>query len=146
MTLVDRPAKRDGLPLPGPIETPLRLGEGLDVEAPLLAPGRAPHVERARQGELGGEDVVGVGDRGIPGVAHRDLPLSRKQHPLLQPRRSLAQHAEYLEASGTWLRSEEHTSELQSRVDLVCRLLLEKKKKRRRRHGYAARTHTNHSR
>src|SRR5207247_11368513 len=28
------------------------------------------------------------------------------------------------------LRSEEHTSELQSRVDLVCRLLLEKKKKK----------------
>src|SRR5438105_7078977 len=28
-----------------------------------------------------------------------------------------------------WMRSEEHTSELQSRVDLVCRLLLEKKKK-----------------
>src|SRR5206468_13082142 len=27
------------------------------------------------------------------------------------------------------LRSEEHTSELQSRSDLVCRLLLEKKKK-----------------
>src|SRR5438105_6737889 len=26
-------------------------------------------------------------------------------------------------------RSEEHTSELQSRVDIVCRLLLEKKKK-----------------
>src|SRR6266536_6307654 len=31
---------------------------------------------------------------------------------------------------GPW-RSEEHTSELQSRVDLVCRLLLEKKKKTR---------------
>src|SRR2546421_3149323 len=30
-------------------------------------------------------------------------------------------------------RSEEHTSELQSRSDLVCRLLLEKKKKRNRR-------------
>src|SRR6478672_12866939 len=28
-------------------------------------------------------------------------------------------------------RSEEHTSELQSRSDLVCRLLLEKKKKKR---------------
>src|SRR3712207_7884859 len=28
-----------------------------------------------------------------------------------------------------WLRSEEHTSELQSRQYLVCRLLLEKKKK-----------------
>src|SRR2546421_6395195 len=32
----------------------------------------------------------------------------------------------------TTLRSEEHTSELQSRSDLVCRLLLEKKKKYRR--------------
>src|SRR5437868_12494454 len=41
-------------------------------------------------------------------------------------------------ATGPWLstldavdflRSEEHTSELQSRFDLVCRLLLEKKKK-----------------
>src|SRR2546421_8579953 len=29
-----------------------------------------------------------------------------------------------------WRRSEEHTSELQSRSDLVCRLLLEKKKKK----------------
>src|SRR5690349_25119759 len=31
-----------------------------------------------------------------------------------------------------WRRSEEHTSELQSRRDLVCRLLLEKKKKKRK--------------
>src|SRR5207249_6470090 len=31
--------------------------------------------------------------------------------------------------SGLKMRSEEHTSELQSRFDLVCRLLLEKKKK-----------------
>src|SRR5438270_13210189 len=30
------------------------------------------------------------------------------------------------------IRSEEHTSELQSQSNLVCRLLLEKKKKRRR--------------
>src|SRR2546422_6257640 len=30
---------------------------------------------------------------------------------------------------GVFLRSEEHTSELQSRLHLVCRLLLEKKKK-----------------
>src|SRR2546429_4581401 len=29
-----------------------------------------------------------------------------------------------------WVRSEEHTSELQSRLHLVCRLLLEKKKKK----------------
>src|SRR5690242_20801496 len=31
--------------------------------------------------------------------------------------------------SQQWPRSEEHTSELQSHVNLVCRLLLEKKKK-----------------
>src|SRR2546421_7461221 len=32
-----------------------------------------------------------------------------------------------------FVRSEEHTSELQSRSDLVCRLLLEKKKKKKQR-------------
>src|SRR2546428_3255665 len=38
-------------------------------------------------------------------------------------------------APGEWSaisRSEEHTSELQSRSDLVCRLLLEKKKKKKK--------------
>src|SRR5690349_24084929 len=35
-------------------------------------------------------------------------------------------HCQYIQPP---LRSEEHTSELQSRRDLVCRLLLEKKKK-----------------
>src|SRR2546422_6449145 len=33
-------------------------------------------------------------------------------------------------AAGAEARSEEHTSELQSRLHLVCRLLLEKKKKK----------------
>src|SRR5206468_5760792 len=33
-------------------------------------------------------------------------------------------------------RSEEHTSELQSRSDLVCRLLLEKKKKQKHHHHH----------
>src|SRR5207249_11183036 len=37
--------------------------------------------------------------------------------------------AHVLHPSAICLRSEEHTSELQSRFDLVCRLLLEKKKK-----------------
>src|SRR5260221_9589381 len=60
--------------------------------------------------------------------------------------RSLRAPAEFLQGSGIplWLaltskkkvrasqsRSEEHTSELQSHSDLVCRLLLEKKKKPR---------------
>src|SRR5690606_41791765 len=42
--------------------------------------------------------------------------------PLLLP-------AERLPSLARGLRSEEHTSELQSRENLVCRLLLEKKKK-----------------
>src|SRR5437868_15396297 len=46
--------------------------------------------------------------------------------PRREAERSAAQR-EHIEPS---LRSEEHTSELQSRFDLVCRLLLEKKKKK----------------
>src|SRR5438876_5555080 len=38
--------------------------------------------------------------------------------------------------SSNSLRSEEHTSELQSPVHLVCRLLLEKKKRQRSKHRY----------
>src|SRR5207247_5886863 len=51
---------------------------------------------------------------------------------------TLAQHADWIfclvrtdPAAKPQARSEEHTSELQSRVELVCRLLLEKKKKAR---------------
>src|SRR5438874_6230147 len=43
-------------------------------------------------------------------------------------------------------RSEEHTSELQSRRDLVCRLLLEKKNTRRRRARRRLRTRRNRHR
>src|SRR2546428_3894605 len=42
--------------------------------------------------------------------------------------RRLLRTVEALSDLGPALRSEEHTSELQSRSDLVCRLLLEKKK------------------
>src|SRR5687768_17916395 len=38
-------------------------------------------------------------------------------------------HPDHTAAVGQGTRSEEHTSELQSRLHLVCRLLLEKKKK-----------------
>src|SRR5207249_7382911 len=53
--------------------------------------------------------------------------------PALSPARSRCDSSPYLgkqshlDRAG---RSEEHTSELQSRLDLVCRLLLEKKKQR----------------
>src|SRR6266571_7764953 len=48
--------------------------------------------------------------------------VGAQQHDRAQPRRGRAD--EFVN------RSEEHTSELQSHVNLVCRLLLEKKKKK----------------
>src|SRR5699024_11975061 len=45
--------------------------------------------------------------------------------PMQPPQRML----DALKELGIPMRSEEHTSELQSRFDLVCRLLLEKKKR-----------------
>src|SRR2546429_2601637 len=43
-------------------------------------------------------------------------------------------HRQALRGGNRDARSEEHTSELQSRLHLVCRLLLEKKKKKRKQH------------
>src|SRR5690606_41685025 len=43
-------------------------------------------------------------------------------------RPALAEKEAWLRTDTHWSRSEEHTSELQSRENLVCRLLLEKKK------------------
>src|SRR2546427_4263280 len=51
---------------------------------------------------------------------HQKKPLGRLQHSLVNLARSMWQQ--------TMKRSEEHTSELQSQSNLVCRLLLEKKK------------------
>src|SRR5260221_5044669 len=51
----------------------------------------------------------------------------RRQHIGLVPRRRF--HRAPADLHGPFGRSEEHTSELQSHSDLVCRLLLEKKKK-----------------
>src|SRR5207249_11518407 len=45
-------------------------------------------------------------------------------------RRSVRSISGWRRSNGPTTRSEEHTSELQSRFDLVCRLLLEKKNKR----------------
>src|SRR2546422_7481794 len=45
---------------------------------------------------------------------------------------NIGTHGRASAAGGEANRSEEHTSELQSRLHLVCRLLLEKKKKKKR--------------
>src|SRR5690554_7787874 len=51
-----------------------------------------------------------------------------RQSPLLCPANKLLLPPNLLMSLSHNLRSEEHTSELQSRPHLVCRLLLEKKK------------------
>src|SRR5699024_9515094 len=53
----------------------------------------------------------------LTGAANIESVTSSYGHPFI-----------FLFMGGFILRSEEHTSELQSRFDLVCRLLLEKKK------------------
>src|SRR5204863_8649417 len=67
---------------------------------------RPAHVCRGRSHSLRGREYAGRG------AAHVDVGAD-KCHDI----------------RGLVVRSEEHTSELQSRRDLVCRLLLEKKKK-----------------
>src|SRR5260370_15975964 len=59
---------------------------------------------------------------------HRELQrLDREERPAAVPRLSAVLRRE--SRSEVHDRSEEHTSELQSHLNLVCRLLLEKKKK-----------------
>src|SRR3712207_8988521 len=78
----------------------LSLHDALPIFAQLLL-----HVAQVKQGDKG----AGIGVLGFEGV--------------------VGQHDQVLEAADLQLfRSEEHTSELQSRQYLVCRLLLEKKK------------------
>src|SRR2546428_3913356 len=62
-----------------------------------------------------------------------DVPVLRRHAELgtVYPRRPLgSRYGRFRPDRRPSPRSEEHTSELQSRSDLVCRLLLEKKKKR----------------
>src|SRR5699024_11957158 len=75
------------------------------------------------------------------GISEKDMPFNYRKwnilafrgrlmsllvltHSGVSPRPHLPQESRIFHL----LRSEEHTSELQSRFDLVCRLLLEKKK------------------
>src|SRR5437868_10128666 len=59
---------------------------------------------------------------------HDALPISARW----RPRRTSSSGDRASRTAARRRRSEEHTSELQSRFDLVCRLLLEKKKRSRR--------------
>src|SRR5437016_7358749 len=61
---------------------------------------------------------------------HRRARLRWRQHKRPEPGRERHGGEEPQRPGSGRLRSEEHTSELQSLTNLVCRLLLEKKKKK----------------
>src|SRR5690242_21026635 len=71
--------------------------------------------------------------RSLPAQDHPRPPQQSQSQQLPQSAKGAPQ-ATMMQASmsevSDGLRSEEHTSELQSHVNLVCRLLLEKKKKK----------------
>src|SRR5712691_4499160 len=102
-SLATSPALCLTAPPDGPAEAPLHRGRGAD---------------RRRE-----DDADASAVQAVPGPgALRD----RRGEPV--PRELLPGPAEVRLPDPALLRSEEHTSELQSQSNLVCRLLLEKKK------------------
>src|SRR2546422_4628908 len=91
-------------------------------------PPRSTLFPTRRSSDLRRDVQLRVGE--LPQQEVREPPLAggADQQVGVAPRRRVQ-----LGAQG--VRSEEHTSELQSRLHLVCRLLLEKKKKRTRHHA-----------
>src|SRR2546429_6619176 len=69
--------------------------------------------------------------RGKQQNPNRPAHLRRADSRSSGGRGSALERKKFLRRGGRQERSEEHTSELQSRLHLVCRLLLEKKKKQR---------------
>src|SRR5256714_10369452 len=131
-----------------PVRIPARIvahhevAERIDHEQRMLAPrggklaqqrraGRARRVQDLEAGLLAPEELAGT----APG-AGEEHPLQAR-HVVVEREARLAHHPKGLAAGAVagacrqalWvMRSEEHTSELQSLAYLVCRLLLEKKK------------------
>src|SRR5207248_3940387 len=96
-----------------------------------------------RRGRITGRQEIARGDRESAveyvrelsaGLAGRDIREARQRPEREQVRLRAVAHRRVAIAAADLLafdgavRSEEHTSELQSPYDLVCRLLLEKKK------------------
>src|SRR5690606_41673751 len=102
--------------------------------APPVAPRHRPSFPTRRSSDLG-VIIAQRRKRGTSAAMRPELTPSRSRSPQLRPiqrRRGfcgprLARYALDRHSPPAHVRSEEHTSELQSRENLVCRLLLEKK-------------------
>src|SRR2546422_4973649 len=97
-------------------------------------PGRSAHAagtvaDAPGVGQRGEDDAMLLGDALVVSAA-APADDSRRRATDEHRRRALEREQERLHLVAERVRSEEHTSELQSRLHLVCRLLLEKKKKK----------------
>src|SRR5690625_6997217 len=76
---------------------------------------------------------LNVASTHTPRVSKMVIRAAGDEHELLRVKRQISRLVDTLRvdvlSTDTAVRSEEHTSELQSRGHLVCRLLLEKKKR-----------------
>src|SRR2546427_9078873 len=95
------------------------LAENLQIAAELLAKCAAAHI--VMEMEIG---VVGGEEDGVVGEVNEKLYTTPEDALATAEAVGLGERGRYI------LRSEEHTSELQSQSNLVFRLLLEKKKKK----------------
>src|SRR5699024_12464109 len=98
------------------------------------APGSVCSFPTRRSSDL---DVVDAVDVGVVARPYHQAVVALYSHHAAcatrQWQRKIAEAGKQLQhrfvgADGEQIRSEEHTSELQSRFDLVCRLLLDKTK------------------
>src|SRR2546421_7957953 len=89
-----------------------------------------PYTTLFRSQQVHGQQVRGQQVRGqeIPVFAKSIEKLISQNFKILSKLDTLKSAQQLIDDRLKKIRSEEHTSELQSRSDLVCRLLLEKKK------------------
>src|SRR3989454_9025716 len=78
------------------------------------------------------ETAKGIGKTIVEGAKFTGATIKESGEKAGEKAKEASEAAEP-KAKSAWARSEEHTSELQSPCNLVCRLLLEKKKKNIRR-------------
>src|SRR5690606_40841845 len=93
-------------------------------DCPASCPRPAPCGSDIRAGAIGG---AGLASRSVENDRRRDEYRAQHRRNRAGRRRIAGPHPENLSPARRGARSEEHTSELQSRENLVCRLLLEKK-------------------
>src|SRR2546422_4914693 len=98
------------------MEAATLVGGGAWIMSELIPDAETQHVGRAGPGLVAQQLVVAL-ERRVVGRLVRETERGDAPRERLVPGRDET-------------RSEEHTSELQSRLHLVCRLLLEKKKKK----------------